>query len=390
MKLKIMTMVVISFAVVGVFSCSSVLAKPYKGHALIENGNINQARETARRDAMRKFVEAEVGTLVQSSTQVVNMEVVSDRISADSRGCVLVKKIISQKQKGDIFEIVMDLEAGRTPVAMALEDIKTQLRLAGSSSSRSGINVALVNGDDKGDKSVNTKMQQKLQAKGYKANVNETAFLFLSKYLGTMSDYEIDAWVRKNARNSTDRNEANAILRGKISIYSKAEPVAMGQYKATAHVSAEIIGYDSSRVDSVDVYASAVGDKSHVEEMAREAAINKAVEDLAEQSAFLIQEEQGMAEVKTTLIFPGITNNKAAVSKIIKTAIVNANCSIIRSTWDNHGAFVLFVSSSNTYNTVDALKDGVLDEINKKYPNAIAGEENDNVGTTKYVFKLWG
>ena len=72
----------------------SANAELVTGQAYIENGNIQKAKLDAKRDAMRTFVEKEVGVHIKASSEAVNSLLVRDSIIAKDNGYVLVKKIV--------------------------------------------------------------------------------------------------------------------------------------------------------------------------------------------------------------------------------------------------------------------------------------------------------
>ena len=68
-------------------------AEVVEGFAPIVNGDVETARQKARKYAMRSYVESKVGVNVESNTTVDMGLVISDRIVTDSKGYVQIKKV---------------------------------------------------------------------------------------------------------------------------------------------------------------------------------------------------------------------------------------------------------------------------------------------------------
>ena len=94
-------------------------AQMVTGMAYIENGNLVKARETARREAMRAFVEERIGVKVNAQSEMENFLLVRDRIVSKSEGFVVVKKVVSESNDGTYYTVVLDLEAGTKPIELA-------------------------------------------------------------------------------------------------------------------------------------------------------------------------------------------------------------------------------------------------------------------------------
>lgn len=113
------------------------------GMAYIENGNLVKARETARREAMRAFVEERIGVKVNAQSEMENFLLVRDRIVSKSEGFVVVKKVVSESNDGTYYTIVLDLEAGTKPIEVAQADVKAMLAALDRNSSRGSMDIAI-------------------------------------------------------------------------------------------------------------------------------------------------------------------------------------------------------------------------------------------------------
>lgn len=275
-----------------VMMSTSVFAQPYTGVAFIVNNDVKKAEQDAVNDAKRQCVEQEVGTMINAQTEVANLEVISDRITATSQGCVLTKKVISRKRKGEVFEVVLDLQANRDTIAMTAQQIKDQIANA-VGTSRSGIDIAVINGDDLSDDAVGDMITQKLRIYGYKTQGNDQIDEYLisaEKMNPPPSNREIRLRLRQFGKTSGP-NAANCLIRGKITT-EPAEKLANGMYKVTAYFNGQIIGYTSNIIDAVDHYAIAVGDNPNtVKKDAQYKAALEAAEILAQQTAETLQRE---------------------------------------------------------------------------------------------------
>jgi hypothetical protein len=94
-----------------------------EGMAVISNNRVDIARDKALDGALRSAVEKVVGVMVTSSSEVENFQLKLDRILSESKGFISNYKIVSEKQQGDQFEVVVDAEVGRERLKDRLEAI---------------------------------------------------------------------------------------------------------------------------------------------------------------------------------------------------------------------------------------------------------------------------
>ena len=85
------------FFALGIFAMSAGIFSPeasaevVTGYAAIVNNDIEKAREQARDNAMRAFVEQEIGVEINASMEVSMGMVVRDTISKQSNGYVKLR-----------------------------------------------------------------------------------------------------------------------------------------------------------------------------------------------------------------------------------------------------------------------------------------------------------
>lgn len=377
------------FCLVGVagvgFTPTDVYARPFTGRAAIENGNIEKARLAARREAMREFVESEVGTYINSQTEMVNYMVVRDRVVSNSDGYVLVKKVISEKSLGDIYEITLDLEAGKTPVTMAIEDVKNQLHAMSEDSSRSGVDIAIYDDDAHKTSHWANYLAETLNMGGYRAEVNDAINAFLGDNINKMNDLQLNPKLRQMGR---AERMGNSLVRGRVGLAKKATPVQGGGYKAIAKFTAQIIGYESNHVDAVSRFATAFdSEPGEAERLAKEMVVREAVDILSNQTATTIQREQGRGTVKTTLIFTGFANKGAESQKVLK--ILNqSSIRVVRNAFAGNGfrVFVTYTGASNGSEVADI----VIEKLHAAGYTQAYKEEAPGQGAIKYIVRLRG
>ena len=78
-----------------------------EGKAAIIGGDKGIARDHAIEDAKRKAVEQGVGSLLQSETEVKNLQLVYDQISSKSTGYVSSYRIIDEESTSDLYTVTI-------------------------------------------------------------------------------------------------------------------------------------------------------------------------------------------------------------------------------------------------------------------------------------------
>lgn len=359
-----------------------------EGQAIIDNRNIPKAREEARRDAMRSYVENKLGVHVESATVVVNNLLVTDHIMAKSDGYISVKRILKEWQKDGVFFIQLELEANEQKIKTAPEDLKGQLDAIGDNTNRSGIQVAIIGVDEQGHPkdfaNLNRYFQGKLAQVGFHTIVNDDVLLYMSQIRrsGAYQDQlQMNTEIRRISRNT--RSEENAIIRGELSTI-RFDRLSNGYYKALVNASFEMIGLDSNQVDTFVEYFEAVG-KTHeeAERKALEIATQKAAVSLGALALETVQSEYrgGVRNIKTTMRFAGITDRIGQRQAIID-ALKNIGCKVIRSAFTKDGFFQVFLETSS-FSSQNDLVDALLQNVQNLQQGVVNEEE---LGASKLDF----
>lgn len=360
-------------------------AQQATGQAYIENNNLLKAREEARRDALRSFVEEKIGVHVKANSEVENFLLVRDHITAHSEGYVVVKRIVSERITGEYLVLVLDLEVGNKPLELAEQEVKTQLANLDRNSSRGSMDIAMVGEDANETTNWNNYMVAALKKKGFaRIKSNNLVLAYLKDNLAT-NKLQLYADLRKIGKGN---GTSKSILRGSVKTINRGTLVAPGSYKATAQVSLEIIGYESDNIDALSRYATAVGwSKEEAEIRAKGKALDEAAEELAQQASVTVQYEEqgGRREIELSLIFPD-AYNRTVDEKIILQALEASECEIDRSVFATDGSFRVAIYSKG-YEKVNDLLRRVEEELRKNYPQA-GREANENSGDSKVVVRL--
>ena len=345
-----------------------------------------RAQADARKDAMRSLVESTVGVNVKAESMMENFVLVKDRVTTRSDGYVLIKKVSKPVIKGDVVEVTMDLEVNKNMMDSAIADPKQVIENLTETSSRSGIDIAIVDDDHAKTNFYSNVFAKALSMKGFYVQKNDAIIDYLSRNLGIANDMQIDTEVRRIGK-LENRMDANAVLRGRVGIHEKARKVG-GKYRAVAKISCEIISYDNNDVDATSLYEYGYGNTPQKAEAdAKEIAVMRAIDELGQQVLKTIQRETrgGAQIVKSLLVFPGVTD--VATKKFVLDAIRYVNCRVIRTGIIN-GGLQVFVTSTDFYNVTE-LAEVVENKLRESYPN-VAGQSDSSVGATKIFIKLWG
>lgn len=356
------------------------------GTAYIEGNNIPKAREEARREALRTFVEEKIGVQLKANSETENFVLVRDHITARSEGYVVVKKVVSEQISGSYLALVLDLEVGNKPLELAEQEVKTLLQNLDRNSSRGSLDIAIVDVDADKTWSWSRYMVAELRKQGFaRIKSNEGLLQFLGANLNA-DKLQLYSQLRRVGRDKG--STAKAILRGSVKTVNPGTPMTAGGYRATAQVALEIIGYDSDNIDALTRYATAVGvSKEEAEIRAKEKALEDAAEGLAQQASVTIQYEEqgGRRELELSLIFPD-AYNRGSDDKLVLQALEASECEIDRSLYAADGSFRVAIYSQS-YEKISDLLRRITDELNKNYPNA-SQVENEGSGDSKIVIRL--
>lgn len=357
------------------------------GMAYIENGNVVKAKEAARREAMRSFVEQQVGVSVNAESETENFLLVRDHIVAKSEGFVIVKKVVKESSDGVYFTVVLDLEAGAKPIEAAQMDVKTMLGALDRNSSRGSLDIAITDENADATWDWSSYMVAALKGQGFGRIKRNDAVL---NFLGTgnnlrMNKLQLYPELRRIGR--TEGTGAKAIVRGSIRLARPAQ-LANNAYVATAQASVEIIGYDSNNVDAMTRYATAVGmTADEAEANAKTLALEETAKGLAEQAAVTVQYEEqgGKREIETIFVFQNLYD-KVGDSETILAALKSANCEVDRSVFDAGNSFSVAIYTQE-YNKLQEVIAAVLQQLRRNYPGAV-NEDSGGIGATKTIIRL--
>ncbi len=375
----------------GIFMSPPVLARESIGYAYIESNNIAAAREGAKRDAMRNFVEQEVGVNVRSQSEMLNNMLIRDEVVTNAQGYIHVKRVVREGPENGVYVVVLDLEHGEKPFPLKPEDFFN----LSENSSRYGLDLAIISADrdqSKTDRYINF-LAQCLNKAGFATSINDEALQYL-KNNAFLGDLQLNAGVRQAAL--PERGEAMAIVRGSVGIARAPQLISGRLYRTIAEVSCQIIGYENNSVDAVALYADAVAKtKEESERKAVETVLSNAVKELSESAARTVQREtrgstgMGMT-IKTVLIFENLVD-KVHEPDAIETAIRNCNCRIIRRNLATNGNYQVFVAYEplGLQNSND-VADMVRRELQKTYAGILPPMESKGVGSVKWILKLRG
>lgn len=362
----------------------SANAELVTGQAYIENGNIQKAKLDAKRDAMRTFVEKEVGVHIKASSEVVNSLLVRDSIIAKDNGYVLVKKVVDEKEEGELYTVVLDLEADKKQIQTQEADVHDRLMNIDETSSRYGLNVAIVDEDASQTAFWNDYFTGMLKMTGFRSQVNDAVVAYLGQNINRQDDLTLNAEIRRMGRLG-DRMDANAIIRGRIRLVRPAEKIKSRAYRAVAQVNCELIGYDSNAVDvAAGYYTQVANTPEKAEQLAKEAALQAAAKKLGSESLKTVQQEFRDG-IKMTFVFQPITDKMTQRRKILD-GLTNANCEIIRSSFVR-GTLQVYVSSAE-YNSLEELKEAVIRQLMLSFPQLTEADDGGQYGSTKLIFNI--
>lgn len=360
-------------------------AEVMEGQAAIIDGNIEKARSDARKDAMRNFIEKEVGVHISSSTEVAEGMVVRDHIIANSDGYVQVNRVVKEWQSGNIYCVSLDLQANAQKFETAVTDLKSALQSMDTNSNRYGIQLAVTGRDETGKAKkimpIMRYVQQNLENIGFDVYPNDTVLAYMDSNLD-LDTPKANADIRRIARDN--REEGNALLRGTLSTISVSRD---GEYaQATVQASFELIGLDSSAANTFSDFFTAAGKtKEDALRKAEEQATQKAIEALGQKALRTVQNEYrgGVHHIKMTAVFSGITDRASQGNSIIQ-GLSAAKCRIIRQSYASDGTFRVFFEAAS-YDTTAELQNAILQNI----PGLVIGNTNEaDYGSTKLYFSL--
>lgn len=361
-----------------------------RGSAAIVNGDLAKARKEAREDAMRSCIEQEVGTHVTSTTEMSMNMVVSDRVMSQADGYVTAKGQPKEWQANGIYFVEMDLTASAQRIAVAVDDVKSQLQnaLNADTTGRTHVVVA-VSGRDEQGKLQNTNMTniistyvaQTLSMQGFTTHDTDAVAAYIARQ--DFDDPIARAEARKHVRN--EMPDVNSILRGSLSTV-KCENVA-GSWVATVSAAFQLVGITSSETNSFSEYFTAVdASREMAIKKAQERATQKAIAHIGQRAAETMQGETrgGVQHLKIAIHVSGITDRNGQGMQVI-AGLKQAGCRIIRSLYAKNDPTTLrvFVDASSV-TSLDELKE----KIHAQLPRLEDGDDDtDAAGAQKLYFR---
>lgn len=341
-----------------------------KGYAAIMNGDVNRAREDAKKQAMRELLQQVVGVKIQSETEVSMNMLVRDEILSKTDGYVTINKVIKEENRGDVFYVELDVTASADRIKSTAADLKSRLDAnVNSSDMRGGIVTAILqkeNGSYSYDTTFGRYISSRLKLSGLRALVDDEVTDYLIK---NFNDPNVDLKARAIARDSEDRS-GNAFLRGVLSVES-VKGTTDRKYEALVRASFELVGFASNDIDVFDKYFKAIGNTSdEAILLAKENATAEAMDSLAKQALETVQ-TQAQTEVgvfETTLVFDQLTDMSTQLPAI-ENALKKLNCNIVRSNVAS-GTKVIFLISTYSYRDSGSLTSALLKELPGYNPTA--------------------
>lgn len=354
-------------------------AEVVEGFAPIVNGDVETARQKARKYAMRSYVESKVGVNVESNTTVDMGLVISDRIVTDSKGYVQIKKVISEKQQGSLYVVKLDLEADDTVIetkykedaakAMGALDVNTDSR---RSAEIAIINVGL-NGRNVKDEAATASMTQYMGDMNVTAKTNHAVM----DYMITTPNPSLNDLRNISLKNDTG---AGSILVGRIQDLNvdKVE----GGYVAEVYAYYMFIGLNNDYTNSFAQYFQEFG-RTYNEALstAHATAANKASEELTKSALKVMQVES--KSLNASLEFRHLSD-KINQSRAIKTLLKNMGCRILKAGFAPDGSYRVRVVNSD-YNLSTEFAVAVEDKANEAGLTLQALTSRD-YGTTNLLF----
>ena len=374
---------------------STAEAEVFRGMAAIVNNDIIKAQREAQEDAMRNCIESNLGTRVQSDTEVSMGIIVSDRIVTNADGYIRVKGSPKFTQKDGIMIAEVDLEANAQTMIGEFDNIKGLIQNAmnADTTGRTHIVVAVSGRDENGrlqnnreTNIITTYVDDKMALQGFKTHATDDVVEYIAGK--DFDDPIARAEARKQVRNMM-AGDVNGILRGSLSTVKVQQ--AGGMWSATVSAVFQLVGIVSSETNSYTEYFTAVDpDRDMAIKKARERASATAAEEIAKRAAETLQGEMkgGVQHTRVAIEIEGIVDRTNQGEKVL-AAIRSAHCRIIRSLYDKNKPTTLKVF-------VDATSAGSLDEIKQNIKTQLPGvledgdEDTDASGSAKIYLRYRG
>lgn len=258
-----------------------------EGVAIIQQGAIDIARDSAIEDAQKRAVEQAIGILIDSQTQVENFQLISDKIFSQTKGYIRRYNIAGETTEGNLLRVRINAEVALGKLSDDLSAIG--ILLGQMHKPRTMIMIAEQNigsewyawwwgyhGQQTDIGVVENTIMDKLSEKGFELIDHEVA----AKQIKVTAAYKIQNLTVDQAKTLGSQADAEVVIIGKAVAKLYGE-VGGGMKSAQADLSARAV-----RIDTGQVIASASthGAAVHINETtAGIEALKKAASEAADQ-----------------------------------------------------------------------------------------------------------
>lgn len=323
------------------FQPANCYAEIVEGTAPIINGDIETARQKARQYAMRSYVESKVGVHIESNTTVDMGLVISDRIVTDSKGYVQIKKIISEKQQGNLYIMKLDLEADDTVIETKYKDdaAKAMGALDVNMDSRRAADTAIIHvgldGRNVKDENATLSMRMYMEAMNVQCMQNDE----LMNYMLRTPNATLADLRKVSIANSSG---AGSVLTGRIKDISVSK--VEGGYVAEVEAYYLFAGLQNNYSNTFSQYFQEFGRTSHEAlKNAHVAAANKASEELTKSALKVMQIEN---KLNAALEFHNLSDRINQGNAII-SILQNMGCRILKEGFAPNGVYKIRMVTTN-------------------------------------------
>ncbi len=261
-----------------------------EGVAVIRDGNLASARDSAVNDALRKAVEQAVGTMVSARTIAENYTVLSDRVYSKTSGYVKNYQVVSENQDGRLYRVRVKADVAGTDIEKDLSALG--LLMARKNMPRVMIMVAEQNVGQvryvywwnrtmttRTDMTITENiLMQKLAEKGFNVVDHNVA----DKTVGLSDAYRIADLSDRAAQKIGRLYGADVVIYGKALARLRGSVLGTSMRSAMANISLRAVNTDNG---SVIASATASAPGAHPDEVtaginALKAAAGQAADDL--------------------------------------------------------------------------------------------------------------
>jgi len=317
------------------------------GEAPIVNGNIQQARDDAKKNALRDALEVQIGVMVKSKSVTVNSMLLTDEITANAQGYASVKGIVKEGRKADgTYFVDLDAELSPNKIVATANDLKA--RIAAVKKERGQFAVAIAGKSGSGNLSLvdlNNYVAAKLQDYGFVAQVDDNA----REYIDSAFTKGVSATqILNEARRIVKESGKQGIFRGELSVIGTVpNKPAIGWYSVTVKASFQLVRTDNDTVNSYMNTFTAYGqDENEAERNALEIATKTAIQDIAQKVLDTVQEQQVGGETVHEYTVRVINIISADQRAAVIDALEQAGCEVVNESQSINGDYVFAIEST--------------------------------------------